>query len=121
MFSTAGLDAALAGVVARGEYLSLHDGDPGSTGAAEDAAVARLAAGWQGIGSAEVDSTQVAFIVDALDPDAGERRYTHFGVWSDVDGGDFLAGGELDQAETFSANGGTYNFTATLTAASAAA
>lgn len=117
-YSETGLNAALAGVTTSGvgDVLSLHTADPGTTGAAEDTAVPRQEAGWGAIGGGTVDSSQVQFPIER---GGGTRDYSHFGVWS-LDG-DYVTGGQLDQSEQFSDNGGTYNFTATLTAANASA
>lgn len=117
-YSTGGLHAALNGVKDVGTHLSLHTGDPGTSGAAEDAGVTRQAAGWGTPAAGELDSTEAAFTIPAA---AEARTYTHFGVYTAATGGTFLCGGALDEAEVFSANGGVYNFTATLVAASAAA
>lgn len=108
-YSAAGLNAALAGVISEGTKLSMHTGDPGTTGASEAAGVARLAANWAAPTAGSVDSSEVPFVI------SGAMELTHFGVWTSDDT-TFITGGELDESETFSANGGTYNFTATLTA-----
>lgn len=117
-FSTSGLNDALAGIIAVGIALSVHTADPGTTGASEDTAVVRVAANWGTPAAASVDSAQVAF---AIPTDAASRTYTHFGVWDSttVAGSAFKTGGPLDQSEIFSPNGGTLNFTGTLTAADA--
>lgn len=117
-YSPAGLNAALAGVIAEGTHLALCESDPGTTGAGVDVDVAPIAAGWGVPAAGSVDSAEVPFAIPA---GGGARTYTHFAV---LDGADpalagFITGGLLDEAETFSDNGGTYNFTATLTAASA--
>ncbi|MCO7195387.1 hypothetical protein [Pseudonocardia sp. McavD-2-B] len=114
-YSNDGLGAALDGVTARAGALSLHTADPGTTGAGEAAAVEREAATWPANASGgSVTASQVSFTVPGGEGTAA--TYTHFGVW---DGETFLAGGDLDQSEAFSDNGGQYNFTATLTSASA--
>ena len=118
-FATSALNDALAGVVDVATHLSLHESDPGTTGAGVDVDVVLLSANWGTPAGASVDSSQVGF---AITEGGGSRTYTHFGVWTGVDTSTatFKAGGPLDQSETFSDNGGTYNFTATLTAAPAA-
>lgn len=118
-YSPDGLGAALDGVTARAGALSLHTGDPGTTGTAEASNVDREAATWPAgpTTSGSVDADQVVFSIPAGEG-LGET-YTHFGVWTSETDGTFLAGGQLDQSEAFSDNGGSYNFTATLTSASA--
>lgn len=114
-FSPDGLNDALGGVTAAALGLSLHTADPGTTGAGEDTAVARLAPNWGAPAAGSVDSAQVAFTIPA---DTVSRTYTHFGAWdtTTVTGSVFKTGGPLDASETFSTNGGTLNFTGTLTA-----
>lgn len=117
-FSTSGLNDALAGVIGVALALSIHTADPGTTGAGEDTAVTRVLANWGTPAAASVDSAQVAF---AIPTDTVSRTYTHFGAWDSttVAGSTFKTGGPLDVSEIFSTNGGTLNFTGTLTAADA--
>lgn len=118
-YSPDGLGAALDGVAARAGELSLHTEDPGTTGAAEapnvDREPATFPAGPTVAGSLAAD--QVTFTMP--NGEGMGETYTHFGVWSSDAPPVFLAGGGLDQSEAFSDNGGSYNFTATLTSASA--
>ena len=111
-YSPSGLRSALVGGLAQaGDLLSVHTADPGTTGANEAAGVTRLPAGWgtpTGNGPATVDSDEVPFDVP------GAVTLSHFGIWR-ADGTTFVGGEQLDEPETFSANGGIYNFTATLT------
>lgn len=117
-YSVSGLNAALAGVTGLGTHLALHLDDPGTTGAGEDATVPRLPAAWAAPAAAAAESAEVPFAVPA---GGGQRQYGWFGVWTSGDGtGAYVTGGVLDEPETFSDNGGTYNFTASLIAASAA-
>lgn len=118
-----GLNAALSGVTLEGTHLALHTADPTTTGAGEDVAVVRIAAAWLTPAGGEVTSTEGGFAIPAEADGALARDYTHFSVraGATVTAGDFVCGGALDEPERFSANGGTYNFTATLTAASAPA
>lgn len=114
-YSPTGLNDAFSGGIARaGDLLSLHTSDPGTTGAGEDVGVARLPADWGAPAGGAVDSAEVPFEIPA---GGGQRTYTHFGHRRA--NGAYVTGGELDEPETFSDNGGTFDFTATLTAADA--
>jgi hypothetical protein len=110
-FTPGSLDDAVDGVTAGAPKLSLHTGDPGTTGASLDADVDLVDAVWGPSSSGSADSSQVSFDIPT---GGGVRNYTHFGAWA-TDGTTFKFGGELDEAEQFSDNGGTYNFTATVT------
>lgn len=117
-FSPDGLNDALSGVASGGTHLALCTGDPGTTGANIDQDVTPLAADWGAPDGSKIVSAEVPFVIPA---GGGDRTYTHFAV---LDGADpllatYKAGGPLDQPEQFSDNGGTYQFTATITAASA--
>lgn len=84
--------AALA-VTALGGWISLHTGDPGTTGANEatggSPAYARKQSTWTGGGSdGVVPGSEVV-----IDLPAG--TYTHFGVWSASSGGTFIGGGVI--------------------------
>lgn len=119
-YSPEGLDDALAGVTAGAGFASLHLADPGSTGDGLDDEVTLLPLTWATPnGSGSVDATEVPFVVPE---GSGTRVYVGFGLWDGDDPGTatYKAGGLLDEEETFSNNGGTYNFTPTLTAATAA-
>lgn len=115
-FTPGSLDDAVDGVTAAAPKLSLHTGDPGTTGANLDAGVTLVDAVWDPSSGGSADSSQVAF---AIASGGGVRDYTHFGAWA-TDGTTFKFGGLLDEAEQFSDNGGTYNFTATVTGANPA-
>ncbi len=84
--------AALA-VTALGGYISLHTGDPSTTGANEatggSPAYARKLTTWTGGGSDGV----VAGSEVTIDLAAG--TYTHFGVWTAVSAGTFIGGGSI--------------------------
>ncbi|MCE0510834.1 hypothetical protein LVJ59_17435 [Microbacterium sp. KKR3/1] len=81
--------AALA-AAGRGDWISLHTGDPGTTGANEatggSPAYARKQTVWSG-GSSD---GSVPGSVVAFDVPAGE--YTHIGVWTASTAGTFVGG-----------------------------
>lgn len=86
-FTNAAKEAAALAVTALGSSISLHTGDPGTTGAAEAAggapAYARKVTTWAG---GAVDGAVVGTAV-AFDVPAG--TYTHLGIWN---GATFVAG-----------------------------
>lgn len=83
-------------------YLSLHTGDPGSTGATEatggSPAYARQSAGFTA-SAGTATSTQVTFNVPA-------GTYGYFGIWSASTSGTFYGGGALSpSSQTLSSQG----------------
>ena len=87
-------ETAAEAVTALGSYISLHTGDPGSTGANEAVggapAYARKQTTWE-TGDA-IDGVQNGSQV-TIDLSAG--TYTHFGLWSAESGGTFIGGGAI--------------------------
>lgn len=86
-----------------GNYISLHTGDPSTTGANEatggSPAYARKQTTWTGGASdGSVSGSEVTF-------DAAAGTYTHFGVWSAASGGTFIGGGALNASATLGAQG----------------
>ena len=60
----------------QGASISLHTGDPGTTGAAEASGTTRQTTTWTGGGSdGSVSGSEVAFAV-------GAGTYTHIGCWT---------------------------------------
>jgi len=92
---------------ARLAYLSVHTGDPGTTGANE-AAVARaaLTGQWGTAASGSISTAQQTFT-----PPAG--TYSYGGYWSAATGGTFLGSFAFSAAKTLAA-GDTLKVTATL-------
>lgn len=91
---------ALASAIAAGAtWVSVHTGDPGTTGANEAAGVARKQTTWGAASNGDIVGSQVTADVVAGGP------YTHFGIWTAVSGGTFYAGGTLTPAETFAGTG----------------
>lgn len=90
---------ALASAIASGAtWISVHTGDPGTTGANEAAGVDREQTTWGAPGT-DIVGSQTVHDVPAGGP------YSHFGMWSAVTGGTFYAGGTLSPAETFAGTG----------------
>lgn len=114
-YNERGLNAAVDGVIGLGSRLAPCVGDPGTDGSTIDTGVTPADADWGTPADGAVDSTQVAWTIPSGD---GPKEYSHFAVITESTG-DFVCGGELDQAESFTDNGGTLNFTGTITAESA--
>lgn len=109
-FSSTAVDAALAGVIAEGAFISLHTATPGTTGASEvtGGSYARV----QTTFAAPAGSSSTGSAVTINVP-AG-TTIAFFGVWTLESGGVFLEGGPLSSSETFT-GAGTYTLTPTLT------
>src|SRR5687767_15028415 len=106
--STAGRNAAVAGVTGLITHISLHTADPGASGASEVAGgtYARQAATWDAPsgGSAGI-SNDPEFAIPAA------TTITHFGLWSASSSGTYYGGGALSASEAYTA-AGTYTLTA---------
>lgn len=111
--TTAELNTAAGAAAARLTHISLHTGNPGSTGASEASggspAYARKALSFGSATGGATEATEVTFDVPA-------GTYTHFGCWSAGTGGTFRGGGALAASQTLSGQG-TVKVTLTLTAA----
>jgi hypothetical protein len=97
--TVAAKNEAVDAVCAMGDWISLHTGDPSTTGANEDTGVDREQTVWGAAASGEAVGTQVAF--DAL----GTIHYTHYGVWTAATAGTFIRGEPLDPGFTLDADG----------------
>lgn len=78
-------------------WVSLHTGDPGTTGASEVAggSYARQQAAFPASSSGSLaNSAAIEFTLPAA-------VVTHVGFWSAVSGGNFIKGGALDASKTF--------------------
>jgi len=84
-------------------HVSLHTGDPGTTGAAEVTGgdYARVAVTWDPTGGNLTITAPAEFDV------AGGTTVSHYGLWA---GATFYGGDTLSASETF-ANAGTYTLT----------
>jgi len=113
--STAGRNAAAAGVSAVTTYVSLHTADPGASGTGEvtggSPAYARKAITWAAASSGSVASNGTDPVFDV----PASTTVTHFGFWSASTAGTYYGGGALSASETFGGQG-TYTLdTATIT------
>lgn len=108
-YSVAVKNAALDGIAAYGNYISLHTASPGTTGLNEVAGTGygRIQATWAASSNGTKAASQVSITVPA------GVTVTHYGVWSAGTAGNFSFGDSLPAAETF-ASSGVYNNTITL-------
>lgn len=103
-FTNASKEAAAAAVVTgTNQFISLHTGDPGTTGANEatggSPAYARKSTTWSaGASDGSVSGSQVTF-------DVPTGTYTHMGIWSAVSGGTFVGGFALSSSAALGAQG----------------
>jgi hypothetical protein len=102
--STAGRNAACDGIAAVAGYASLHSASPGTTGANElsGGGYARQAITW----SAAANGSRAISGTEDFPVPAG-ATVSHFGMWTAVTGGTFIAGDPLSDSEDFTA-AGTY-------------
>lgn len=99
--NNSGLNVGADAIIGVMVYLSLHDGDPGTTGANEVPGVARKATAWSAA-SGSGDSTTGPHLFTgggANDP------VTHFGTWDQAVGGTFYGGDVLTGDQQFNAAG----------------
>jgi hypothetical protein len=110
-FTDATLNAAVGAVSALGDWISAHDGDPGTTGANEitGGSYAREQTTWGAAASGDQTGSQVSINIP------GGTTVTHWGIWSAETNGTFVGGFELDSSEGFGADG-VLNVTPTLDA-----
>lgn len=100
-----------ADYAARAVYLSLHNGDPGSTGANEVPTTggspnyARKAPVWAAGSTTDGAQSAAAVQFDVPPPSSGTRTITHVGVWSAVTGGTFLDSYALPATAAFTGQG----------------
>lgn len=92
-FTSAALNIAVDAVKAAGTHISLHTGDPGTTGA-NPITGARRPVTWGASTNGDVTGT----VATAHDIAAGET-VSHWGIWTALTGGTFLYGGTLPVAE----------------------
>lgn len=99
--SNAALNVGANAIAGAAAYISLHDGDPGATGANEIAGVARKAAAWSPAGGSGDTSTGPHLFTGG--PASGS--VTHFGLRSAATGGTWLGGGPLTGDHQFNSAG----------------
>lgn len=87
---------------ARISYISLHTGDPGTSGANEvsggSPAYARKAVVWTASTGGTASAAEVIF-------DVPPGTYTHFGAWTSATGGTFRGGNPLSATTTINPQG----------------
>jgi hypothetical protein len=111
------LDKVLRGVdfTVSTVYVSLHNGDPGATGANEitGGSYARQQvnhAGWNAAADA-IEGSECTTISDLTFTNLTANTITHVGFWDAVSGGNFLMGGETIQ-DSVIGGGGNFILTA---------
>lgn len=94
---------------ARLAYISLHTGDPGTTGTNEatGGAYARQSLTWGSTSGGVTSASQVSFSVNAA-------TYSHIGFWDAVTAGTFRGGSALAASQNLS-SAGIVKVTPTLT------
>lgn len=92
-------NSAVGAITFGGNWITVHTGDPGITGANRVTSVAPLQTTWGAPVSGVAVGTQLAF------PDAPAAHYTHYGVWQDEAMTTFRWGFVLDPGVTFDAPG----------------
>jgi hypothetical protein len=114
----AGVNAIRALLTSSAGYVSMHTGDPGTTGANE--VTGRTGYARQGStfpaanGGTGSQGGQVAVPIGTA---GSSVSLTYWGLWTAATGGSWVTGGALSQTEVFSTAGGTMQFTPTLAAA----
>lgn len=105
------LNAALNTIKGAATFISLHTGNPGTTGANEVAggSYIRVATTWGTISGGSMTGTQVSINVPA------GTTITNWGLWSASSAGNYFDGGALPSNVLYS-SAGTYLITVTLTA-----
>lgn len=93
---------AMAGMSSPPRWVSLHTGDPGSTGANEDTGVPRVQTTWGSSSSGVATGSQVTMAA------LGSTHYTHYGLWSAVTGGTFRWGFALSPDFTYGSAANAY-------------
>lgn len=114
-FSSTGEDDALDGsnglAGSGNNYISLHTGSPGTSGANEvtGGSYARVQTTWSSSSGGSKAGSQVTINVPA------STTIEYFGIWSASSSGTYIGGGPLPNNETYT-GAGTYLLTPTLTA-----
>lgn len=97
-FTTASKDAAVNALTGLGTWISLHSGDPGTSGLNEVTAAGRQQTTWSPSSGGTANGTQVVF------QSVPAGTYTHYSVWTSgtSGGGTFRWGFELSPGVTLS-------------------
>jgi hypothetical protein len=102
--SLAARHAVLSSLALVATHVSLHTADPGVIGGSE-APVVRVPVEWADPQDGVLTSSNRPVVA------VPAGTFTHYGLWSQADGGTWITGGELPQPERF-AGAGTYAFDA---------
>lgn len=107
--TTTSLNAAVDAIANQGGWISMHTGDPGTTGANEVASgsYARQQTTWGAAANGQRTGSEVVV------PIPGGVTISYFGIWSAKTGGTLLATGSLAPSESFGA-AGSYRYVPTL-------
>jgi hypothetical protein len=110
-YTTAAKNAALDGIGTAATWISLHTGDPSTTGANElpTGTYGRIQTTWSAASASSKTGSAAVINVPA------STTVTYWGFWSASTGGTFFYGGTLPSSEAFS-SAGQYALTPTLTA-----
>src|SRR5690349_17278888 len=108
-FSNASKNVALDAIGAAATWLSIHSGDPGTTGANEIPSSTRAQTTWSPASGGSKTGTAAAIGVPA------GATASHWGLWTGSTGGTFHTGNTLPSTEVYG-SAGVYNATPTLTA-----
>lgn len=111
-FSATALDTGLTAQGAAATWVSLHTGDPGTTGANEvtGGSYARMQTTWGSASAGVMTGSQVSITVPA------STTVTYAGLWTTSTAGTFYCGCQLPAPQSFT-TAGTYQATPTLSAA----
>ena len=101
-YTNAVKNEAVDAMTALGSWITVHTGDPGTTGANRVVALAPLQTVWPDATSGQTIGTQLVFA------NAPALHYTHFGVWADAAMTTFRWGFALDPGVTYDAPGTLY-------------
>ena len=118
MWSVATRNAVLDSILQGGtNYISLHDGDPGITGADEIAGGSYARKPTTNVQWDAASGAQSETNIDLVWTDLPAVTITHIGLWSAVSAGTFKIGGELASPVVISAGQGFIIPAAALVAA----
>lgn len=95
-FTSASKDTAVNALTGLGQWISLHNADPGTTGSSEVVGTTRQQTTWGTSTSGTASGSQVTF------SSAPGGSYTHYGVWTAQTGGTFRWGFALAPGVTLS-------------------
>jgi hypothetical protein len=101
-YTAATKNAAVDAITARGAYITVHTGDPGTTGANLASGITPQLTTWGSASGGVGTGSQVSYAA------APAAHYTHYGVWNNSSMTTFIFGDLLDPDITFGAPGTLY-------------